>query len=122
MRLSELSTDRAADVLCEISVHLLTITADEELLQQFRDTLGDAAGKTRAEMLMYGVDKIGKIVPLLLKKHKPEVFGILAVLNCKTVAEIGKQNIILTMSQIRDAIKDKELVNFIRSCVSEESA
>lgn len=122
MRLSELSTDRAADVLCEISVHLLTITADEELLQQFKDTLGDAAGKTRAEMLMYGVDKIGKIVPLLLKKHKPEVFGILAVLNCKTVAEIGKQNIILTMSQIRDAIKDKELVNFIRSCVSEESA
>jgi len=122
MRLSELSTDRAADVLCEISVHLLTITADEELLQQFKDTLGDAAGKTRAEMLMYGVDKIGKIIPLLLKKHKPEVLGILAVLNEKTPEQIGKQNIILTMSQIRDAIKDKELVNFIRSCVSEESA
>ena len=121
MKLSELSTDRAADVLCEISVHLLTITADEELLRQLRDTLGDAAGKTRAEMLMYGVDKIGKIIPLLFKKHKAEVFGILAALNDKAPAEIGRQNILVTGAQIREAIKDKDLINFIKSCALAES-
>lgn len=121
MKLSELATDRAADVLCEISVHLLNITADEELLRQVKDTLGSTAGKTRAELLLYGIDKIGKIIPLILKKHKTEVFGILAALNGKTPAEIGKQNILVTGAQIREAIKDKELINFIKSCVSGEN-
>lgn len=118
MKLSEFSTDKATDALCEISIHLLQITTDEELLQQIKSTLGDTEGKTRAELLVYGADKAGKILPLLLKKHKNEVYGILAVLNNKTIAEIGKQNILVTAAQIRDAIKDKDLVNFIRSCVS----
>ena len=58
---------------------------------------------------------------LILKKHKTEVFGILAALNGKTPAEIGRQNILVTGAQIRAAVKDKELINFIKSCASGES-
>ena len=34
MKLSDLTTDRAADVLCEISIYLVNITTDEELMSE----------------------------------------------------------------------------------------
>ena len=48
------------------------------------------------------------------------MFGIVGVLNEKTIDEIAKQNIIVTMKQIRDIAKDKELLDFFKSCTDTE--
>lgn len=122
MKLSEMTTDRAMDVLCEITPCIANITADEELLEELRNAIDPKAVKTKAELMVKGVEKVTKLVPIVLKKRKADVFGILAVLNEKTVEEIGKQNIIATMAQVREVVKDKDLMDFFKSCVGSEGS
>lgn len=122
MKLSEMTTDRAMDVLCEITPFIANITADEELLEELRNAIDPKAVKTKAEFMVKGVEKVTKLVPIVLKKRKADVFGILAALNEKTAEEIGKQNIIATMAQVREVVKDKDLMDFFKSCVGSEGS
>lgn len=122
MKLSEMTTDRAMDVLCEITPCIANITADEELLAELRNAIDPKAVKTKAELMVKGVEKITKLAPIVLKKRKTDVFGILAALNEKTAEEIGKQNIIATMAQVREVVKDKDLMDFFKSCVGSEGS
>lgn len=122
MKLSEMTTDRAMDVLCEITPCIANITADEELLAELRKAIDPKAVKTKAELMVKGVEKITKLAPIVLKKRKADVFGILAALNEKTAEEIGKQNIIATMAQVREVVKDKDLMDFFKSCVGSEGS
>lgn len=122
MKLSEMTTDRAMDVLCEITPYIANITADEELLAELRKAIDPKAVKTKAELMVKGVEKITKLAPIVLKKRKTDVFGILAALNEKTAEEIGKQNIIATMAQVREVVKDKDLMDFFKSCVGSEGS
>lgn len=113
MKLSELSTDRAADVLCELTPYLASLTGDAELSAALRDKL--PAGCSVAEIYLHGSRMITKLVPIVLKTHKQDVFGALAVLNETTPEEIAAQNIITTMKQITEAVQDKELRDFFTS-------
>jgi hypothetical protein len=122
MKLSEMTTDRATDVLCEITPCIANITADEELVAELRNAIDPKSVKTKAELMVKGVEKITKIIPIVLKKRKADVYGILAALNEKTVEEIGKQNIIATMAQVREVVKDKDLMDFFKSCVGSEGS
>ena len=122
MKLSEMTTDRAMDVLCEITPCIANITADEELLAELRNAIDTKAVKTKAELMAKAVEKITKLAPIVLKKRKADVFGILAALNEKTAEEIGKQNIIATMAQVREVVKDKDLMDFFKSCVGSEGS
>ena len=122
MKLSDMTTDRAMDVLCEITPFIANITADEELLEEIRNAIDPKAVKTKAELIVKGVEKVTKLVPIVLKKRKADVFGILAALNEKTAEEIGKQNIIATMAQVREVVKDKDLMDFFKSCVGSEGS
>ena len=122
MKLSKMTTDSAADVLCEITPYIANIVADEELLAELRNAVDPKEVATRAELMAKGVEKVTKLVPIVLKKRKADVFGILAALNEKTPEEISKQNIIATMAQVREVIKDKELMDFFKSCVGSEGS
>ena len=68
------------------------------------------------QKLLLVFSKAGKIVPILMKKRRAEMFGILAVLNEKTPDQIAAQNILVTMMQVRDLANDRELIDFFRSC------
>lgn len=120
MRLSELSTDRATDVLCELTPYIANIVSDEELLEELKKAVDRKDIVNKAQWLAVGAEKITKILPILLKKRKEDVFGILAVMNEKTVEEIAKQNILVTLKQARTAFKDKELIDFFKSCMDTE--
>lgn len=120
MRLSELSTDRATDVLCELTPYIANIVSDEELLEELKKAVDRKDIVNKAQWLAVGAEKITKILPILLKKRKEDVFGILAVMNEKTVEEIAKQNILVTLKQARTAFKDKELIDFFKSCMDAE--
>lgn len=122
MKLSKMTTERATDVLCEITPYVANIVADDELLAELRKAVDPQQVSTRAELMAKGVEKVTKLVKIVLKKRKNDVFGILAVLNEKDIEEIGRQNIIATMSQIREIVKDKELMDFFRSCADAEGS
>ena len=122
MKLSELSTERATDVLCEIAPYFMNITSDEELVSELKSAIDFKVADTMAEKITLVVGKISRILPILLKKRKADLFGILGALNEKSVEEIAKQNILKTMSQIRDISKDKELLDFFKSCTGMEES
>lgn len=122
MKLSELSTDRATDVLCEIAPYMVNIMKDEELVEELSVAVDFKYANTMAEKIALTVGKISKILPILFKKRKADILGILGALNNKSVSDIAKQNIVVTMKQIRDISKDKELLDFFKSCTDAEES
>ena len=122
MKISQLSTDRAMDLLCEIVTPVTNIMTDEELIKELNSAVDFEKANTMAEKIALITGKFTKILPLILKKRKADLFSILASLNEKTIEEIGSQNVIKTMSQIRDIAKDKELLDFFKSCTGTEES
>lgn len=120
MKLSELSTDRALDVLCELTPHISNIASDENMVS--------AVGKvvnTGGDINLYGkvlllVERIGEIVPILLKAHRPDVYGILSVMNDRPVGEIAAQKLADTIRQVREVFQDDELIAFFKSSAQRE--
>ena len=122
MTLSELSTERAADVLCELVPFVSNIATDDELIAELKREIAPGGVTTRAELLALGAEKVSKLVPIVFKKRKADVFGVLAVLNGKTVEDIAKQNLLATLWQIKEIIKDKDMMNFFKSCAGSEGS
>lgn len=123
MKISELTTERAADVLCEVSIYALNILSDKELIASLRMQLeGTDGDRTKAEMIAIASEKVAELIPLLLKKHKDDVFGIVAAVNGLTLEQVRQQKIIKTMTAIKEMAQDKDLIDFFRSCVSTEKA
>nr|DAR24741.1 MAG TPA: hypothetical protein [Caudoviricetes sp.] len=123
MKISELTTERAADVLCEVSIYALNILSDKELLASLRMQLeGTDGDRTKAEMIAIASEKVAELIPLILKKHKDDVFGIVAAVNGLTLEQVRQQKIIKTMTAIKEMAQDKDLIDFFRSCVSPEKA
>lgn len=120
MKLSELSTDRAADVLSEVCVYVANITTDEELMLTLKNCAVESGATTAAEKMAWFGQKFSSLIPVVLKKHKTDVFAIIAVLHGVKPEEIAKQNILKTMAQIREVVRDKDLVDFFKSCALPE--
>ena len=120
MKISELSTEKATDVLCELAHYMINIVTDEALITELKSAIDFTKANTMAEKMALTAGKITKIIPILLRNKKNDVFGIVAVLNGKTIEAVAKQNIIVTMKQIRDIAKDKELLDFFKSCTDTE--
>lgn len=122
MKLSQMTTDKATDVLCEIAPYAMNIMTDEDLMNELKSAVDFNNAETMAEKMALIVGKFSKIIPVLLKKRKADILGILGALNDKSIEEISKQNIIKTMSQIKDISKDKELLDFFKSCTGTEES
>lgn len=122
MKLSQLSTERATDVLCELTPYIANIVEDSELMESLRSAIDTDKVKTKAELIAIGAGKVTRLVPIILKKRRSDVYGILAVLNEKSVEEIAKQNLLVTIRQIKGMAKDKELVDFFKSWADTEES
>lgn len=122
MKLSQLSTERATDVLCELTPYIANIVEDSALMESLRDAIDTEKVKTKAELIAIGAGKATRLVPIILKNRRSDVYGILAVLNEKSVEEIAKQNLLVTMRQIKDVSKDKELIDFFKSWADTEES
>lgn len=121
MKLSELSTDRAADVLCEITPFLANLAGDTALQDTLRDKLElqDGQKPSMAELYTFGAQKLAVIVPIVLKDHRADVFGMLAALNGTTAAQIAAQGVMDTMGQLREVMQDEQLRDFFKSLQQE---
>ena len=120
MKLSQLSTDKATDVLCSLTPYIANIVSDEELFNELKKTIDLKDVENKAQYLAVGAEKITKILPIVLKKRKNDVFGILAIMNEKSAEEIANQNILVTLNQAKTIFKDKELIDFFKSCTDTE--
>lgn len=113
MKLSELTTDETLDVLCEITPCVEHIVKDEQIFS----AIGNAVktdGMTKIGVLMAGVDRISSVVPVLLKTHRADVYGILASVNRVDVEKIAGQKLTDTLTQIYDMIHDEDLLRFFK--------
>lgn len=119
MKISELTTERAADVLCELTPYIANVTGDKALLDELGKKF-DSKGKSVAELYIFAAHKYATLVPILLKDHREDVFGVLSVLNETEPEKIAEQNILSTMKQMRDLFQDKELLDFFKSFGQEE--
>ena len=54
-------------------------------------------------------------MPILLKTHRSDVYGIVGAINGKTEQEIESQSFLKTLGEIRDIINDKEFRSFFGS-------
>lgn len=115
MKLSDFTTGQAADALVQITPLIANIAGDENAV----NALGRVADLS--DMNNYGVrlvmaERYASFVTVLLKDHRADVFGILAALNLKSVAEIEAQKFTLTLREIRENIvEDEELMDFLAS-------
>lgn len=120
MKLSEISTERAVDVLCELTPYISNIVTDEDLVAEIRKSIDPKNAANRLELYAMGVEKINKLIPIVFKARKEDVFGIIGVLNEKSPEEISRQNFLVTANQIREIVKDKDLIGFFKSCAEVE--
>lgn len=115
MRLSELNTDEGLDVLCEITPYIANISADTELLDELKKKIKLPEGAPKSEIYAVGAAKLAKITPIILKKRRQDVYGILGAMNRKTPEEIADQSFITTAKQITELISDKDFMSFFGS-------
>lgn len=114
MKLSDLTTDETLDVLCEITPCMERIIKDENIIAAI-GVAADTEGMTKAGVLMAGIEKIGSLIPALLKDHRSDVYHILGAVNRIDPAEIAAQKLVVTLAQIDEAIHDEELLVFFKS-------
>lgn len=114
-KISELTTDNAADIICEIIPYVEDIITDEELMNEIKSRLNLSQGANKIELYAVLVGKISRIAPILLKKKRNSVYGILAAFNEVPVEKMREQNFIITMKQIRELVKDKQVMELFTS-------
>lgn len=114
MRLSEMTTDETLDALCEITPCVGRIVKDEGIISTI-GTAMDTKHMTKTGVLMAGLDRIGALVPALLKDHREDLYHILAVINRVDPAEIAAQKLTVTMMQMDEILHDEELMPFFES-------
>lgn len=122
MKLSELDTSRAADVLCEAGAYALNILTDEELAAELKSKIDSPDELSRLELYTFGVQKVSTLLPIVLKKHRDDVFGILAAVNGCAADDIARQNIMVTMQQVKELVSDKDMIDFFKSCAPVETS
>lgn len=119
MKISELTTDQAADVLCELTPYVANIVGDKTLIDELGKKF-DVRGKSAAELYLFAAQKYALLIPIFLKEHRDDVFGILSVLEETDKEKIAAQNFLDTIAQMRGVLQDKDLLNFFRSWGQEE--
>lgn len=119
MKISELSTDKGLDVLVELTPYVANIATSESLNREIRKLAETKVAdlKSRLQQIVFGADMYSRLIPILLKERRNDVYGIIAVLNEKPVDEIAGQNIMQTIAQIREIFSDRDFLDFFKSFV-----
>lgn len=110
-KLSDLGTDECMDVLCTIAPNIRAIVDDKDIM----DALGkaiDKNGLTTAGVFMAATSKLVGAVPVLFKTHREDVYNILSSVGGVTVDDIKAQNMLDTMQQTKEILRDKPLLDF----------
>lgn len=115
MKISQMTTDHAADVLVRIAEPVSNIMDDSKVA----DLLKDISGSKDVPYIKLFASLVPKIVPLALESHREDVFEIVGALDNKSVSEVKKQNVLKTIKVIQESV-DKDLIDFFGSFGGQE--
>ncbi len=107
MKLSEMTTEQVAEAMLIIAPEIQPILSDAELMAAFKKK-----PKGKQDNVTAFIEKACAVIPLILGKHKESAFRILGAVSGMSVADIKKQNILVTIKQLADLASDKELIGF----------
>jgi len=110
MKISQMTTAQAADVLVRLAEPASSIIHDEGVMKMIETLANDNA----ISPLKFIADHVTMVVTVLLKDHRSDVFEIVAALAGKTVDEVAEQRITETIKDVRDSW-DGDLVDFFGS-------
>lgn len=114
MRLSDLTTGQAADVLLRITPSVANIAKDTKAVEAIGRPI-DFENKNKRGVQLETIDRYASFVNILLADHRADLFNILAAVNLSTPETIENQKITDTFRQIQEIRDDEELVNFLAS-------
>lgn len=124
MKLSEMTSEQGVDVLIRLTPVITGLLSDSEFISE---VTGILAGKSedgkelRAEdYLSRGIEKINSLAFLLFRKKRGALFEIIGAVSGKSAAQVASQSFIVTLSAARDILRDKDLINFLKSCAGTE--
>ena len=113
MKLSELTTDKAMDVMVIITPLIAEIAGDEEAVKAIGKP-ADVNGLNLNGVRVVKSERLASFIQVLLKNHRKAIFNIIGALNGQTAEEVAQQKFTETLRQIQDDI-DEDFVNFIKS-------
>lgn len=113
MKLSEMTTDQACETVVKLTPPIANIVDDPSL----EPMLKDFAGRKGQNGLKIISAMIPKVVPLLLKDHRKDVYTILSVMSGEPTEKIGNQKITETIRMVQECV-DEDLIRFFSSSVS----
>lgn len=124
MKLSEMTSEQGVDVLIRLTPVITGLLSDSEFISEVTGILADKSedGKElRAEdYLSRGIEKINNLAFLLFRKKRDALFEIIGAVGGKSAAQVASQSFIVTLSEARDILRDKDLINFLKSCAGTE--
>lgn len=107
MKLSEMSTGRAADALVRIAEPAAEIVNDDKVWK-----LWEKMGKMKdTNIKQQVVFIVREVVPVLLSDHRNALYTVLSIMTDKTIKAIDEQPVKDTIQDIKDNI-DGELLSF----------
>ena len=112
MKLSEMSTNQAADVMIQIAPEIELLVNDDEFAKVIKDRKTTKDPKKASKL---GGLYLLQVATYLLKVHRGSTWVILGALNQKEPEEIGKQLLSETVKQITEVLTDKEFMSFFQS-------
>lgn len=108
MKLSQMTTDQAADVLVRISEPVGAILDDDRTKDVFVTLAGMGSDTPVIRMVS---TLVTKGLPLLLKYRAQETYEIISAMTGKDVKDVEKQNFLVTLSDCKDFM-DKDFLDF----------
>lgn len=107
MKISQMTTDQAADVLIKIAEPCANVMHDKNTIDML-DGLTKGKGVSTID---YIASNIPVVVSVLLKDHRQDVYSIVAALVGKTPEEVAGQKIADTIADVKESW-DGDLVSF----------
>ena len=114
--ISEMTTQECCEVLCQIAQPVQRIVDDEALMSAVGVALKRDKKKelTFVGTMMEAANRISSAIPVLLRDHQEDVAVIIAAIAGTSTQEVLEQNVMTTMAQAREILKDKQLIDFFR--------
>lgn len=110
MKISQMTTDKAADVLVRIADPVANLMDDDKIA----DILKEISVSKNVPYIKLFASMLPKIVSLALENHRNDLYEIVGALSEKSVSDVKKQNVLETIKVVRESV-DGDLIDFFGS-------
>lgn len=109
--LSQMTNDEAADALCICAPCIKNLADDKKLVSELSRTLPKDE-HSQMGVYRFWTSRIAVLVPIVLKDHRTDFYGILCAFNGLSEVECGAQPLMQTLAQVKELCNDKDFVDF----------